>query len=179
MVLSILNRNRNQMHLLTNFWPMLHNRRPCHLDNYDGLCLINLPRHLPLNTLQALKKLMESGIPGMENLFKSDGSGDNFASKFVRMSDDDKRRFLAAVTGSDGKVNSKAAAILIAAAASGGDPEVANKIVEKMMTGLGDEIDPAMMAALMATTAMASQGASNEEVSPDVIKVHLYSVSSV
>ena len=35
------------------------------------------------------------------------------------------------------------------------------------MSGLGDdEIDPAMMAALMATTALVAQGASNEEVSP-------------
>ena len=34
------------------------------------------------------------------------------------------------------------------------------------MSGLGDdEIDPAMMAALMATTALVAQGASNEEVS--------------
>ena len=33
------------------------------------------------------------------------------------------------------------------------------------MSGLGDdEIDPAMMAALMATTALVAQGASNEEV---------------
>ena len=41
------------------------------------------------------------------------------------------------------------------------------QIIEKMMSGLGDdEIDPAMMAALMATTALVAQGASNEEVSP-------------
>ena len=40
------------------------------------------------------------------------------------------------------------------------------QIIEKMMSGLGDdEIDPAMMAALMATTALVAQGASNEEVS--------------
>ena len=48
-------------------------------------------------------------------------------------------------------------------------PEIAPKccqIIEKMMSGLGDdEIDPAMMAALMATTALVAQGASNEEVS--------------
>jgi hypothetical protein len=49
---------------------------------------------------------------------------------------------------------------------SGGDPEIANKIIERMMSGLGDdEIDPAMMAALMATTALVAAGASNEEVS--------------
>ena len=33
-----------------------------------------------------------------------------------------------------------------------------------MMSGLGDEIDPAMMSALMATTALVAAGASNEEV---------------
>ena len=32
------------------------------------------------------------------------------------------------------------------------------------MAGLGDDIDPAMMAALMATTALVAKGASNEEV---------------
>ncbi len=96
---------------------------------------------------------------GMEQLFGGKG--------FSGMSEEDKQRFLDAVTGEDGKVNSLAAAALIAAAASGGDPEMAEKIVERMMSGLGGEdaeIDPAMMAALMATTAMAAQGASNEEV---------------
>ena len=39
-----------------------------------------------------------------------------------------------------------------------------NQIIEKMMAGLGDDIDPAMMAALMATTALVAKGASNEEV---------------
>ena len=39
------------------------------------------------------------------------------------------------------------------------------QIIEKMMSGLGDEIDPAMMSALMATTALVAAGASNEEVS--------------
>ena len=38
------------------------------------------------------------------------------------------------------------------------------QIIEKMMSGLGDEIDPAMMSALMATTALVAAGASNEEV---------------
>ncbi|XP_040565348.2 uncharacterized protein [Lepeophtheirus salmonis] len=106
----------------------------------------------------ALSKLLKSGIPGLENLF----SGKDF--KFEKMSDEDKKRFLDAVTGAEGKINSKAAAALIAAAASGGDPEIANKIIEKMMSGLGDEIDPAMMAALMATTALVAQGATNEEI---------------
>jgi hypothetical protein len=34
-----------------------------------------------------------------------------------------------------GKIDAKAAAALIAAAASGGDPEIANKIIEKMLAG--------------------------------------------
>ena len=32
------------------------------------------------------------------------------------------------------------------------------------LTNLGDDIDPAMMAAMMATTALVARGASNEEV---------------
>ncbi len=44
------------------------------------------------------------------------------------MSDEDKKRFIEAVTGAGGKIDSKAAAALIAAAASGGDPEIANKV---------------------------------------------------
>ncbi|QQP58025.1 Uncharacterized protein FKW44_003212 [Caligus rogercresseyi] len=62
----------------------------------------------------ALNNLLKSGIPGLENLF----SGKDF--KFEKMSDEDKKRFLDAVTGAEGKINSKAAAALIAAAASGG-----------------------------------------------------------
>ncbi len=85
------------------------------------------------------------------------------------MNEEEKQRFLAAVTGESGKVAGRAAAVLIAAAASGGDPHVAEKIVARMTApagggGLGDQIDPAMMAALMACTAMVAQGASNEEV---------------
>ena len=41
------------------------------------------------------------------------------------------------------------------------------QIIERMMSGLGDEIDPAMMSALMATTALVAAGASNEEVRSD------------
>ena len=48
--------------------------------------------------------------------------------KFGKMSDADKKRFLDAVTGANGKVNAKAAAALIAAAASGGDPAIANQV---------------------------------------------------
>ena len=114
---------------------------------------------------EALNKLLRSGIPGLEGLFGQGGdTTDGFGAKFVKMSDADKKRFLDAVTGASGKINAKAAAALIAAAASGGDPEIANKIVEKMMSGLGDDIDPAMMAAMMATTALVARGASNEEV---------------
>lgn len=109
---------------------------------------------------EALSRLLKSGIPGMEQLFQGKG--------FTGMTDEDKRRFLAAVTGAGGLIDGKAAAVLIAAAASGGDPDIAEKIVERMTSsdgGLGTNIDPAMMAALMATTAMVAQGASNEEVS--------------
>ena len=103
----------------------------------------------------ALNKLLKSGIPGLEGLFGGGSGGDavdgGLGARFVKMSDEDKKKFLSAVTGAGGKINARAAAALIAAAASGGDPSIANKIVEKMMSGLGDDIDPAMMAAMMAT----------------------------
>ena len=38
--------------------------------------------------------------------------------------------------------------------------------------GLGDEIDPAMMSALMATTALVAQGASNQEVQCVSLSLH-------
>ena len=115
----------------------------------------------------ALNKLLRSGIPGLEGLFGSTGQGgdatdgSNFGDRFIKMSDEDKKKFLDAVTGAGGKINARAAAALIAAAASGGDPAIANKIVEKMMSGLGDDIDPAMMAAMMATTALVAKIASD------------------
>ena len=58
----------------------------------------------------------------------------------MKMSDEDKKRFIAAVTGADGKVNSKAAAALIAAAASGGDPEIANKVTDSVISYIWWEI---------------------------------------
>jgi hypothetical protein len=45
---------------------------------------------------EALNKLIKSGIPGLEGLFSADGGAGNLFSK---MSDEDKKRFLAAVTG--------------------------------------------------------------------------------
>jgi len=95
---------------------------------------------------------------GMEQLFSGKG--------FKGMTSEDKERFLAALTGADGKVDKRAAAALVAAAASGGDPELAERIAERMMAGLAadDTLDPALMAALMATTSLAARGASNEEV---------------
>ena len=58
----------------------------------------------------ALAKLLKSGIPGLESFFAPGGMG--------KMSDEDKKRFIAAVTGADGKIDSRAAAALIAAATS-------------------------------------------------------------
>ena len=42
-----------------------------------------------------------------------------------------------------------------------------------MMSGLGDEIDPAMMSALMATTALVAAGASNEEVRRESLAMNM------
>jgi hypothetical protein len=52
----------------------------------------------------ALNKLLKSGIPGLEGLFGPDGTG-NFCAGFSKMSDADKQRFLAAVTGSGEQIH--------------------------------------------------------------------------
>ena len=44
----------------------------------------------------ALQKLLKSGIPGLENLFGQNADG---SLKFNKMSDEDKKRFIEAVTG--------------------------------------------------------------------------------
>ena len=41
------------------------------------------------------------------------------------------------------------------------------------MSGLGDEIDPAMMSAPMATTALVAAGASNEEVRRESLAMNM------
>ena len=50
---------------------------------------------MPFQAYEALHKLIKSGIPGLEGLFSPDGAGNVFS----KMSDEDKKKFLAAVTG--------------------------------------------------------------------------------
>ena len=71
---------------------------------------------------------LKSNKIGFETQRKARACPSFLAPRFNKMSDEDKKRFIEAVTGAGGKIDSKAAAALIAAAASGGDPEIANKV---------------------------------------------------
>ena len=57
---------------------------------------------MPFQAYEALHKLIKSGIPGLEGLFSPDGAGNVFS----KMSDEDKKKFLAAVTGAGSTLKS-------------------------------------------------------------------------
>ena len=119
----------------------------------------------------SLKRLMKSGIPGVEKLFSGPGAaagpgGKKQSKGFHKMNDSSKQKFMTAVFGEDGTtIDSGTAAALLAATCSGGDPTIANNIAELLLPEIGDEIDQAMMGALMASCSLINAGASTEEVS--------------
>ena len=120
----------------------------------------------------SLKRLMKSGIPGVEKLFTGPGQapsgpGAKKGGKgFHKMNDSSKQKFMNAVFGEDGTtIDSGTAAALLAATCSGGDPEIGNNIAELLLPEIGDTVDPAMMAALMSSCSLINAGASTEEVS--------------
>ena len=120
----------------------------------------------------SLKRLLKSGIPGVEKLFTGPGqaAGGPGAKKggkgFHKMNDNSKQKFMAAVFGEDGTtIDSGTAAALLAATCSGGDPEIGNNLAELLLPEIGDKVDPAMMAALMSSCSLINAGASTEEVS--------------
>ena len=121
----------------------------------------------------SLKRLMKSGIPGVEKLFTgpAEAAGPGGAKKkggkgFHKMNDSSKQKFMTAVFGEDGTtIDSGTAAALLAATCSGGDPTIANNIAELLLPEIGEEIDQAMMGALMASCSLINAGASTEEVS--------------
>merc|ERR1719284_2279993 len=83
----------------------------------------------------SLKRLMKSGIPGVEKLFSGPGQapsgpGAKKGGKgFHKMNDSSKQKFMTAVFGEDGTtIDSGTAAALLAATCSGGDPTIANNI---------------------------------------------------
>ena len=114
---------------------------------------------------------MKSGIPGVEKLFSGPGAaagpgGKKQSKGFHKMNDSSKQKFMTAVFGEDGTtIDSGTAAALLAATCSGGDPTIANNIAELLLPEIGDEIDQAMMGALMAACSLINAGASTEEVS--------------
>ena len=121
----------------------------------------------------SLKRLMKSGIPGVEKLFSGPnqaaagpGAKKGGAKGFHKMNDASKQKFMTAVFGEDGTtIDSQTAAALLAATCSGGDPEIANNLAEMLLPEIGDDVDPAMMAGLMSACSMINAGASTEEVS--------------
>lgn len=119
----------------------------------------------------SLKRLMKSGIPGVEKLFTGPGQqpgppGVKKGGKgFHKMNDGSKKKFMTAVFGEDGTtIDSGTAAALLAATCSGGDPEIGNNLAQLLLPEIGDSVDPAMMAALMSACSLINAGSSTEEV---------------
>merc|ERR1719190_317475 len=119
----------------------------------------------------ALKKLLKSGIPGIEAMFGAEDPTPKFGKKgsskkgFHKMNDQSKKKFMAAIFGEEGtQIDSSTAAALLAATCSGGNPEIGNKLAELLMPDLDEKVDPAMMGALMSACSMINSGASTEEV---------------
>merc|ERR1719225_1063779 len=118
----------------------------------------------------SLKRLMKSGIPGVEKLFSGPGQapagpGKKGGKGFHKMNDASKQKFMTAIFGEDGtSIETGTAAALLAATCSGGDPEIGNNIAQLLVPEMGDKVDPAMMAALMSACSLINAGASTEEV---------------
>jgi len=119
----------------------------------------------------ALKKLLKSGIPGIEAMFGMEDPTPKFGKKgagkkgFHKMTDASKKKFMNAIFGEEGtQIDSSTAAALLAATCSGGNADIGNKLAELLMPELDEKVDPAMMAALMAACSVIQTGANTEEV---------------
>merc|ERR1740123_2834518 len=119
----------------------------------------------------ALKKLLKSGIPGIEAMFGAEDPTPKFGKKasgkkgFHKMTDASKKKFMNAIFGEEGtQIDSSTAAALLAATCSGGNADIGNKLAELLMPELDEKVDPAMMAALMAACSVIQTGANTEEV---------------
>ena len=119
----------------------------------------------------SLKKLLRSGIPGVEKMFaapadpKAPGGKKGAQKGFHKMNDGSKKKFMTAIFGEDGtSVATETAAALLVATCAGGDPAIADNIAKLIIPELGETIDPAMMAALMSSCSMINAGAGTEEV---------------
>jgi len=120
----------------------------------------------------SLKRLLKSGIPGIEKMFAGPGGagggppGMKKQTKgFHKMNDGSKQKFMKAIFGEDGtSIDTGTAAALLAATCSGGDPEIGDKIAQLLVPEMGEKVDPSMMAALMSSCSMINAGATTEEV---------------
>merc|ERR1719232_297006 len=116
-----------------------------------------------------LKRLLKSGIPGIEKMFTPPGGagpgGKKGGKGFHKMNDGSKQKFMKAIFGEDGtSIDTSTAAALLAATCSGGDPEIGERIAQLLVPEMGEKVDPMMMAALMSACSMINAGASTEEV---------------
>merc|ERR1712089_263 len=98
----------------------------------------------------ALKKLLKSGIPGIEGMFGAEDPKPRFGKGggkkgFHKMNEQSKKKFMAAIFGEEGT-------------------QIDNKLAELLMPDLDEKVDPAMMGALMSACSMINSGASTEEV---------------
>jgi len=123
------------------------------------------------NAKSALKNLLKSGIPGIEGMFGGEDPTPRFGKKgsgkkgFHKMNDQSKKKFMSAIFGEEGtQIDSATAAALLAATCSGGNPEIGNKLAELLVPEMNEQVDPAMMAALMSACSLINAGAGTEEV---------------
>lgn len=119
----------------------------------------------------ALKNLLKSGIPGIEGMFGGEDPTPRFGKKgsgkkgFHKMNDQSKKKFMSAIFGEEGtQIDSATAAALLAATCSGGNPDIGNKLAELLVPEMNEQVDPAMMAALMSACSLINAGAGTEEV---------------
>jgi len=131
------------------------------------------------NAKSALKNLLKSGIPGIEGMFGGEDPTPRFGKKgsgkkgFHKMNDQSKKKFMSAIFGAEGtQIDSATAAALLAATCSGGNPDVGNKLAELLVPEMNDQVDPAMMAALMSACSLINAGAGTEEVM-NIMKMEL------
>jgi hypothetical protein len=97
---------------------------------------------------QSLKRLLKSGIPGVEKMFAAPPDPNNPNAKkgttkgFHKMTDGSKQKFMKAIFGEDGtSIDSGTAAALLAATCSGGDPEIADNIAQILLPELSETVN--------------------------------------
>lgn len=118
----------------------------------------------------ALKKLLRSGIPGIEGMFGGEDPQPRFGKKggkkgFHKMNEGSRKKFMNAIFGEEGtQIDSSTAAALLASTCSGGDPAIGNRLAELLIPEMDEKVDPAMMAALMSACSLIGAGAGTEEV---------------